>query len=53
MEQKNKFSLNEVDYLIVKIALIIIIIIISFLVSLIVFKFAIEHKLIFKLSDYI
>lgn len=53
MEQNKKISLTEIDNLIIKIVLIIIIVIISFLVTLIIFKIAIENKLIFKLSDYI
>lgn len=48
---KNK--LDETDYFIIKIIIILFITIIGFLVTLILFKFAIEKKLIFKLSHYL
>lgn len=53
MDEKYKEKFTETDNLIIKIILIMFIIIITFLVTLIIFKIAIEKKIIFKLSKYI
>lgn len=52
MKEEVKQKINETNYLIFKIVIILFILIIAFLVTLILFKFAIQKKLIFKLSDY-
>jgi len=54
MEKEDiKDKLNETDFLIIKIVITLFITIIGFLVTLILFKVAIEKKLIFKLSHYL
>lgn len=53
MDQEKKEKITQIDNLILKIVLLIFILIIAILVTLILFKFAIEKKLIFKLSHYI
>ena len=52
-EQDVKQKINESDYFIIKIVIILFITIIAFLLTLILFKFAIQKKLIFKLSHYL
>ena len=51
--QDVKQKISEIDYFIIKVVIILFITIIAFLVTLILFKFAIEKKLIFKLSHYL
>jgi len=46
-------ELTGVDYLIIKVFIALIVLFIAFLVILIVYKAAIQRKLIFKLSQYI
>lgn len=53
MDQEKKEKFTETDNLILKIVILIFISIIAVLVTLILFKFAIEKKLILKLSHYI
>ena len=52
-EQDVKQKINDTDYFIIKIVIILFITIIAFLLTLILFKFAIQKKLIFKLSHYL
>lgn len=52
-EQDVKQKINETDHFIIKIVIILFITIIAFLLTLILFKFAIQKKLIFKLSHYL
>jgi len=49
----DKQIITETDNLVIKLVLIIFISITSLLVTLIVFKIAIQKKLIFKLSQYL
>jgi hypothetical protein len=52
MDQDKKQIITETDNLVIKFVLILVISIISLLITLILFKIAIQKKLIFKLSDY-
>lgn len=53
MDEGKKEKFTETDKLIIKIVLILILLIIAILVTLIILKYAIEKKLIFKLSHYL
>jgi hypothetical protein len=53
MQKDDIKKINETDFLIIKIVIILFITIIGFLITLILFKVAIEKKLIFKLSHYL
>lgn len=52
MDQDKKQIITETDNLVIKFLLILVISIIALLITLILFKIAIQKKLIFKLSDY-
>jgi len=52
MEHATEKKVTETDYFIIKLVLILFISIITLLLTLIIFKIAIEKKIIFKLSDY-
>lgn len=51
--QDAKQTISQTDDFIIKIVILLFGLIIAFLVTLILFKFAIEKKLIFKLSHYL
>ena len=51
--KEEKPKVTEIDHFIIKIILILFVSVFIFLMTLIVFKYAIENKLIFKLSNYI